>query len=204
MFVGEWKGEKVAVKIFLSRDEQSWHRETEIFRTNMLRHSNLLRWIASDNKGPGEFVSKRRRQNLDTGASTQLWLVTEFLPRGSLCEYLEEHTISTVVGLQFIRSIAHGLAYLHAEVPGVNNQCCKPTHIRCPPQTQHTLVKPGIAHRDMKSRNILIKNDMTCAIADLGLAVRCYNGNIDIPENSRGGTVVSIPHIGGLSAFRRP
>ncbi|KAH7730971.1 DAF-1 protein [Aphelenchoides avenae] len=159
VFVGEWRGEKVAVKIFLSRDEQSWHRETEIFRTNMLRHSNLLRWIASDNK--------------DTGASTQLWLVTEFLPHGSLCEYLERHSVSTPLGLQFIRSIAHGLAYLHAEVPGVNNQC----------------FKPGIAHRDIKSRNILIKNDMTCAIADLGLAVRCFNGNIDIPENSRGGTV---------------
>jgi serine/threonine protein kinase len=157
--IGEWKGEKVAVKIFLSRDEQSWHRETEIFQTNMLRHSNLLRWIASDNK--------------DTGASTQLWLVTEYLPNGSLYDYLETNTLNATLGLQFIRSIAHGLSYLHAEVPGVNNQC----------------FKPGIAHRDIKSRNILIKNDMTCAIADLGLAVRCVNGTIDIPENSRGGTV---------------
>lgn len=33
---------------------------------------------------------------------------------------------------------------------------------------------------------------MTCAIADLGLAVRYMGGEIDIPENSRGGTVVSL------------
>lgn len=51
VFIGDWKGEKVAVKIFISRDEKSWSRETEVYQTNMLRHSNLLRWIASDNKG---------------------------------------------------------------------------------------------------------------------------------------------------------
>jgi serine/threonine protein kinase len=30
---------------------------------------------------------------------------------------------------------------------------------------------------------------MTCAIADLGLAVRNINGAIDLPDNTRGGTV---------------
>lgn len=51
MFLGIWRNEKVAVKIFLSRDEESWRRETEIYRTDMLRHQNILRWFASDNKG---------------------------------------------------------------------------------------------------------------------------------------------------------
>jgi hypothetical protein len=37
---------------------------------------------------------------------------------------------------------------------------------------------------------------MTCAIADLGLAVRYMNGEIDIPENSRGGTVVCTSAVG--------
>jgi serine/threonine protein kinase len=32
--------------------------------------------------------------------------------------------------------------------------------------------KPAIAHRDIKSKNILVKKDGTCCIADLGLAVR--------------------------------
>ena len=32
--------------------------------------------------------------------------------------------------------------------------------------------KPGIAHRDLKSKNILVKKDLTCAIADLGLCVK--------------------------------
>jgi len=28
--------------------------------------------------------------------------------------------------------------------------------------------KPGIAHRDLKSKNVLVKNNLTCCIADLG------------------------------------
>ena len=32
--------------------------------------------------------------------------------------------------------------------------------------------KPAIAHRDLKSKNILVKKDLSCAIADLGLSVR--------------------------------
>lgn len=32
--------------------------------------------------------------------------------------------------------------------------------------------KPAIAHRDIKSKNILVKKNGTCCIADLGLAVR--------------------------------
>lgn len=44
---GQWQGENVAVKIFSSRDEKSWFRETEIYNTVLLRHENIL----------GEFIS---------------------------------------------------------------------------------------------------------------------------------------------------
>lgn len=48
---GRWCGEDVAVKIFSSRDERSWFREAEIYQTVMLRHENVLGFIAADNKG---------------------------------------------------------------------------------------------------------------------------------------------------------
>lgn len=48
---GKWRGEDVAVKIFSSRDERSWFREAEIYQTIMLRHENILGFIAADNKG---------------------------------------------------------------------------------------------------------------------------------------------------------
>lgn len=50
--------------------------------------------------------------------------------------------------------------------------------------------KPGIAHRDLKSKNILVKKNGMCAIADLGLAVRhdAVTDTIDIAPNQRVGT----------------
>lgn len=50
--------------------------------------------------------------------------------------------------------------------------------------------KPAIAHRDLKSKNILVKSNFTCAIGDLGLAVRhdVNTDTVDIPLNNRVGT----------------
>lgn len=41
------------MKIFSSREERSWFREAEIYQTVMLRHENILGFIAADNKGEG-------------------------------------------------------------------------------------------------------------------------------------------------------
>ena len=51
--LGLWRSENVAVKIFSSRPEgeESWFRESEIYQTVMLRHENILGFIAADNKG---------------------------------------------------------------------------------------------------------------------------------------------------------
>ena len=45
------RGELVAVKIFLSREESSWSREVEIYQTGLLHHANILSFIAADNFG---------------------------------------------------------------------------------------------------------------------------------------------------------
>ena len=73
---GQWRGENVAVKIFSSRDEKSWFRESEIYQTVMLRHENILGFIAADNK--------------DDITWTQLWLVTDYHEHGSLYDYLSK------------------------------------------------------------------------------------------------------------------
>ncbi|KAM8975528.1 activin receptor type-1-like [Pelodytes ibericus] len=154
---GLWQGENVAVKIFSSRDEQSWFRETEIYNTVLLRHENILGFIASD-------MTSRN-------SSTQLWLITHFHDNGSLYDYLQRTTIDSESCLQLALSIICGLVHLHVEIFGTQG-------------------KPAIAHRDLKSRNILVKGNKECCIADLGLAVihsqtRDY---LDIGNNPRVGT----------------
>ncbi|XP_013116288.1 TGF-beta receptor type-1 isoform X3 [Stomoxys calcitrans] len=154
---GRWRGENVAVKIFSSREECSWFREAEIYQTVMLRHENILGFIAADNK--------------DNGTWTQLWLVTDYHENGSLFDYLTSHTVDTKTMLSMALSIATGLAHLHMDIVGTRG-------------------KPAIAHRDLKSKNILVKSNLTCAIADLGLAVRHVekNDSVDIPSTHRVGT----------------
>lgn len=48
---GIWRGDSVAVKVFHSLEEASWFREAEIYQTTMLRHENILGFIAADNLG---------------------------------------------------------------------------------------------------------------------------------------------------------
>jgi TGF-beta receptor type-1 len=153
---GMWRGENVAVKIFSSRDEKSWFRESEIYQTVMLRHENILGFIAADNK--------------DDITWTQLWLVTDFHHHGSLFDYLSKHTVTPTKMIEMAMSIATGLTHLHLEISGTQG-------------------KPAIAHRDLKSRNILVKKDLTCVIADLGLCVKLTDADeVDIPFNNKVGT----------------
>ena len=123
----------------------------------MLRHDNILGFIAADNK--------------DSGTWTQLWLITEYMENGSLFDYLSGHWLDPKLALKMAYSVATGLAHLHLEILGTQG-------------------KPAIAHRDLKSKNILVKSNFVCAIGDLGLAVRYDQATnlIDIPQNGKVGT----------------
>ncbi|KAG8572182.1 hypothetical protein GDO81_011962 [Engystomops pustulosus] len=101
---GKWRGEEVAVKIFSSREERSWFREAEIYQTVMLRHENILGFIAADNK--------------DNGTWTQLWLVSDYHEHGSLFDYLNRYTVTVEGMLKLSLSTASGLAHLHMEIVG--------------------------------------------------------------------------------------
>ncbi|CRK97925.1 CLUMA_CG011298, isoform C [Clunio marinus] len=169
---GRWRGESVAVKIFSSREECSWTREAEIYQTAMLRHDNILGFIAADNK--------------DNGTWTQLWLVTDYHENGSLFDFLTTHTVNSRTMVLMALTIATGLAHLHMDIVGTYVKDCKTSCKECKECTG----KPGIAHRDLKSKNILVKANLSCAIGDLGLAVR-HNpktDTIDIPSTHRVGT----------------
>lgn len=72
------------------------------------------------------------------GSCTQLWLVTHYHANGSLYDYLSAHTLTHTATLKIILSIINGLSHLHTEIFGTQG-------------------KPAIAHRDIKSKNILVK-----------------------------------------------
>lgn len=94
---------------------------------------------------PGFIASDMTSRN----SSTQLWLITHYHEMGSLYDYLQLSTLDACSCLRMALSIASGLAHLHVEIFGTQG-------------------KPAIAHRDLKSKNILVKKNGQCCIADLG------------------------------------
>ena len=148
----KWNDDNVAVKTFFSMHECSWARETDIYETCMIRHENILGYIASDIKGNGHSVN--------------MLLITEYHEIGSLYDYLQKKSINFELLKKFSCSIINGINHLHTEI--ISTKC-----------------KPAIAHRDLKSKNVLVKSNMECCIADFGLAVRfsSENNKLDVTAN---------------------
>ncbi|XP_059173689.1 activin receptor type-1-like [Physella acuta] len=156
---GKWLDEDVAVKTFSSIDETSWNHETEIYNTGMLRHENILGYYASDTVG--------------ILSCTQNWLIVHYHHNGSLYDYLQRSDIDMEEMLTLAHSAAAGLAHLHNEIKEGTGK--------------HE--KPAIAHRDIKSKNILVKDNGQCCLGDLGHAVRSDSLESDIdPSKLRVGT----------------
>lgn len=100
------------------------------------------------------FLSAAER-HLD-GDLVSYWMILDFHDLGSLCDYLKTHLLMLEDLCKMAGSVAAGLAYLHSE--SVDER------------------KLAIAHRDLKSRNILVKRDGTCCISDLGLSLKFQPG----------------------------
>lgn len=137
----QYKKDIVAVKVFPIQDKLSWQAEKDVFGLPQMAHANILRFMGVEKRG----------ENLQA----EYWLITEFSAKGSLCDYLKANLVSWVEVCKIAETMAHGLMYLHEELPA----------------TKAEGLKPAIAHRDFKSKNVLLKPDLTACIADFGLAL---------------------------------
>uniref|UniRef100_A0A2K5KJN0 Tyrosine-protein kinase n=1 Tax=Cercocebus atys TaxID=9531 RepID=A0A2K5KJN0_CERAT len=129
-------GEMVAVKALKAdcgpQHRSGWKQEIEILRT--LYHEHIVKY-----KGRCE----------DQGEKS-LQLVMEYVPLGSLRDYLPRHSVGLAQLLLFAQQICEGMAYLHA---------------------QHYI------HRDLAARNVLLDNDKLVKIGDFGLAKAVPEGH---------------------------
>ncbi|XP_013111387.2 serine-rich adhesin for platelets [Stomoxys calcitrans] len=133
VMLGILRNEKVAVKML--KDEgavQKFLAEASVMTT--LEHENLVKFIGL------VFTSKH------------IYLVTEYMSKGSLVDYLRSRGrqhITKKDQINFAYDTASGMEYLEAK---------------------------KVVHRDLAARNVLISEDCVAKVSDFGLArEECYN-----------------------------
>lgn len=106
-----------------------------------------------------EYFGCDERRTLDD--NIEYLLVMSLAPLGNLHDWLIENTSTFNIFVNMTRSISKGLSYLHLE------------------QTSGSMTKPCICHRDVNTRNILVKADLTCCISDFGFALKMYGSRYE-------------------------
>ncbi|KAM8974280.1 non-receptor tyrosine-protein kinase TYK2 [Pelodytes ibericus] len=129
-------GEMVAVKFLKSGCSQqlevSWKGEIRILKA--LYHENIVKYKGCCSEQGDKVVQ----------------LIMEYVPLGSLRDYLPKHHVSLAQILLFAQQICEGMAYLHS---------------------QHYI------HRDLAARNVLVENENVVKIGDFGLAKAVPEGH---------------------------
>ncbi|KAL0963723.1 hypothetical protein UPYG_G00310020 [Umbra pygmaea] len=134
--------EAVAVKIFPSVEYVSWRNECAILSDTNLEHENVVQFLTAEERGPSSSPQR------------QYWLIMAYHSLGNLQDFLAAHVLSWVELCALAGSVARGLAHLHSDT------------------TPCGIPKVPVAHRDLKSSNILVKSTRECALCDFGLALR--------------------------------
>ena len=147
----EW----VAVKIFSAQDKDLALFEQEVFQLPQMKNENISTFL-------GCFAHYDEKGNDISSYTPEYWLVTKYHELGSLYDYLKANTVSYCEMLKICEGIAKGLTHLHEELPATKTEG----------------FKPAIAHRDFKSRNVLLKSDLTPLITDFGLCLIFYPDRI--------------------------
>ncbi|GLT92584.1 hypothetical protein SLE2022_104150 [Rubroshorea leprosula] len=166
---------EVAVKR-VSHESRQGMREfvAEIVSIGRLRHRNLV-----------QLLGYCRRK-------TELLLVYDYMPNGSLDKYLYDEPMVTLTWRQrfrVIKGVASGLFYLHEEWEQV------------------------VVHRDVKASNVLLDGELNGRLGDFGLA-RLYDHGTDprtthvvgtlgylAPEHTRTGKATTKTDVFSFGAF---
>ncbi|XP_054471953.1 bone morphogenetic protein receptor type-2-like [Anoplopoma fimbria] len=170
----------VAVKLFSSANRQNYANERSIYCVPLLQQHDNI----------ARFLTADERTAAD--GRPEFLILMEYYPHGCLSRYLSLHTVDWSTCCRMTHGVTRGLAFLHTEL------------------YRGDQYKPAVAHRDVTSRNVLVRADLSCVLADFGLSMRltgsrpCRPGDEDTMAISEVGTVryMSPEVLGGALNLR--
>ncbi|TRY94172.1 hypothetical protein DNTS_028516 [Danionella cerebrum] len=144
-------------------------------RQNFVNERSIYRVPLLEHENIAHFIVGDER--LTTDGRMEYLLVMEYYPHGSLCRYLSLHTLDWVSCCRMAHSLTRGLAYLHTEL------------------LRGDVYKAAISHRDLNSRNVLVKNDGTCVISDFGLSMKLTGNRLVRPGEEENAAISEVGTI---------
>ncbi|XP_072253699.1 bone morphogenetic protein receptor type-2-like [Leuresthes tenuis] len=183
VFRGSLSEHCVAVKVFSSANRQNFTNECSIYHLPLLQqHDNIARFLRS--------MTVDEKTTAD--GRPEFMILMDYYPHGCLSRYLSLHTVDWLTCCRMTHGVTRGLAFLHTELHRGDQY------------------KPAVAHRDLTSRNVLVRADLSCVLADFGLSMKltgsrpCRPGDDDTMAVSEVGTVryMSPEVLGGALNLR--
>lgn len=154
VYHGKWKGVEVAVKRFVKQkldERRMLEFRAEMAFLSELHHPNIILFIGTPPCSVAGSLPRSSLIGLLPGACVKrpnLCIVTEYVKNGSLRDILHNQSIRLPLEqrIKLLHSAALGISYLHS-------------------------LAPIIVHRDLKTSNLLVDdNMMTVKVADFGFA----------------------------------
>ncbi|XP_052265235.1 bone morphogenetic protein receptor type-2-like isoform X2 [Dreissena polymorpha] len=166
-----WKGslneQDVAVKIYTPSYKQYYYNEKYIYSLPFMEHENVLKFIGGE-------------ERILQDGTVQHLLVLEYIPDGTLLNYLKNNTFDWFTMCKLCHTLARGMSHLHTE------------------QGSGDIFKPTVGHRDLNSRNVLVRQDLSCVIADLGFCTSAKGSNVILKGRVENAEQTSLTDIGTL------
>lgn len=131
-------GASVAVKVFRPEKKQDGSKEAQLLRNNQ-PHANIIAYH-------GEVI-----------APAYTALVMEYMPNGSLEQYLGEHHVNEEQMVSFLKQILSALVFLHGN---------------------------KVIHGDVKTDNLLLDRSLTLKLSDFGHSLQ-IDENSDYAQTDR-------------------
>jgi len=168
VWTGYLENQQVAVKVFPAAYKQYYYNERDIYCLPFMDHPSLLTYFGCSEK-----------MMIEANCAECL-LVLSYCPNGCLQDYIRTHVLDFNTFCRMALSIAKGLAFLHTDI------------------RKGDMSKPCVCHRDLNTRNILVKSDLSCCLCDLGLAIKLSGSHYYTLDEEQHAETKSISDVGTL------